>query len=65
MRLLAGLGLADLPVAATHGSLAGLLDWANRDPFDRIIAAQAMSDGRLLATKDAAFATLPGIQTLW
>jgi PIN domain nuclease of toxin-antitoxin system len=52
-------------VTAAHGSLAGLLDWANRDPFDRIIAAQAMSDGRRLVTKDAAFATLPGIQTLW
>ena len=44
---------------------AGLLDWAHKDPFDRIIAAAALERDLTLVTKDAAFAGVRGLRTLW
>ena len=41
------------------------MDWGHRDPFDRMIAAQAMLESLTLVTADTAFATLPGLTTLW
>jgi PIN domain nuclease of toxin-antitoxin system len=38
---------------------AAKLDWLNRDPFDRILAATAMHYGAALISADAAFDTLP------
>jgi PIN domain nuclease of toxin-antitoxin system len=35
---------------------AGRLDWTHRDPFDRMLAAQARLGGYALLTVDAAFA---------
>ena len=35
--------------------LAGTLDWAHRDPFDRMIAATAIEMACPLVSKDAAF----------
>lgn len=55
----------ELPVTSSHALLAGQLDWSHRDPFDRMVAAQAMLEGFTLVTKDAAFTTLPGVRTLW
>lgn len=59
------LGASELQITAEHALLAGRLDWDHRDPFDRMLAAQAMTESLTLITKDAAFATLPGIRTLW
>jgi PIN domain nuclease of toxin-antitoxin system len=36
-------------------NMAGLLDWAHRDPFDRIVAATAMHMKLTLVSADAAF----------
>lgn len=36
---------------------AGSLDWAHRDPFDRMIVAQARRLGLLVITRDAAIQT--------
>jgi PIN domain nuclease of toxin-antitoxin system len=44
---------------------AGSLAWAHRDPFDRLLAAQAIDLGLVLVTKDPAFATAPGLTTKW
>ena len=54
-----------LAVTASHALLAGPLDWAHRDPFDRMLAAQAMVESMTLITQDEAFATVRGIRTLW
>lgn len=48
-----------------HSLLAGRLDWQNRDPFDRMLAAQAMVESFPLITKDAAFSDLAGVRTIW
>lgn len=43
------------PYTAAMAMLAGTLDWAHRDPFDRMIAATAMELGCPLVSKDAVF----------
>ncbi len=42
----------DLPVDARDAILAGTLDWDHRDPFDRMIVAQAARRGLTIATSD-------------
>lgn len=59
------LGAIRLPIAEEHALLAGRLEWAHRDPFDRMLAAQAMIESLTLVTRDASFADLPGVPTLW
>ncbi len=59
------LGASKLPITDEHALLAGRLAWAHRDPFDRMLAAQAMLESLPLVTGDAAFATLPGVATIW
>lgn len=59
------LGAVIIPIAWPHARLAGAMEWEHRDPFDRMIAAQAMLESCTLVTADTAFATLPGLTTLW
>ncbi|SPT53068.1 PIN domain [Actinomyces bovis] len=54
-----------LPISWPHSRLAGSMDWEHRDPFDRMLAAQAMLESLTLITTDRAFSTLPGLRTLW
>jgi PIN domain nuclease of toxin-antitoxin system len=61
----ADLGASLLDISARHALRAGALRWAHRDPFDRMLAAQAMSDHLDLVTKDPAFAELAGLTTRW
>lgn len=44
---------------------AGQRDWTHRDPFDRLIASTAELRDLTLVTRDPAFATLPGLRTVW
>lgn len=50
-----GLGAKDLPIEAEVARQAGLLSVEHRDPFDRLLAAQAMALDLTLASNDAAF----------
>lgn len=54
-----------IPIGTEHALLGGGLEWSNRDPFDRVIAATAMVEGFPLVTNDEAFADLNGIRTFW
>lgn len=58
------LGVVRLPISEEHALLAGRLDWAHRDPFDRILLAQAMCESLTLVTNDAAL-TGRGVATVW
>lgn len=62
--LLAADGFFDLAVTVDHGLLAGSLPGEHRDPFDRMIAAQAITEDMIVITRDPALATL-GCRTLW
>ncbi len=48
------IGGDDLPLTASHALLAGSLAWPHRDPFDRMLVAQALSDNLTLVSSDAA-----------
>ena len=54
-----------LPVNEHHALRAAHLDWDHRDPFDRMIAAQALEEQCVLVTKDAAFTSLKGLRIMW
>jgi PIN domain nuclease of toxin-antitoxin system len=43
----------DLPVNSDDAILAGRLPWDHRDPFDRVIVAQALRRNLTVATRDA------------
>ncbi|TAJ46824.1 MAG: type II toxin-antitoxin system VapC family toxin [Herbiconiux sp.] len=59
------LGASELPISIEHSLAAGQLEWAHRDPFDRMLAAQAIIENAVLVTADAAFATLGGVRVAW
>lgn len=57
-------GLAELPVRWTHATRAAALPQLHRDPFDRLLVAQAQEEGLVILTRDPlvrqyAVATLP------
>lgn len=43
----------DLPIDSDDAILAGRLRWQHRDPFDRVIVAQALRRNLTIATRDA------------
>lgn len=49
-----------VPVSAEISLMAARLDWAHRDPFDRFIAATAITERLALVSADAAFDDLRG-----
>jgi PIN domain nuclease of toxin-antitoxin system len=53
-----------VPVTLAHALAAARLKWAHRDPFDRMIAAQARAEGAILVTVDPVFAGLD-LTVLW
>jgi len=59
------LGTRELPITARHALTAGQLNWAHRDPFDRMLAAQSMTESLPVVTADRALSAFPGITTVW
>lgn len=59
------LGCGELPVTSEHALLVGSLDWDHRDPFDRMIVAQALCEGLPVITRDAAMSAFGAVRTLW
>lgn len=45
-------GFSKLPISLYHGQLAGQLPSIHRNPFDRMLIAQAQSEGLILITAD-------------
>lgn len=50
------MGFRELPVTHGHGILAGRLPLHHRDPFDRMLVAQAVTEGLALASRDTSMA---------
>jgi len=46
-------GFRELPITHEHAIAAGRLPLIHRDPFDRMLVAQARHEGLTLATRDA------------
>lgn len=53
-------GWSELPVTGEHAVAVMGLPNIHKDPFDRILVAQAAEEGILLLTSDAAVAAYPG-----
>jgi PIN domain nuclease of toxin-antitoxin system len=58
-QLLAAQGFEPLPVTLLHGLHAGRYPMAHRDPFDRLLAAQAELGGLALVSLDPALQAFP------
>lgn len=56
--------LRHLPVTHRHGLRAGSYPTRHRDPFDRMLAAQAEMESLTLVTNDTGFAEFP-VRVLW
>ena len=64
IQLLSGNSFLSLPVTIEHSLLAGRLDGVHRDPFDRLLAAQSLTENIPLVTRDAEFRMF-GVETVW
>jgi PIN domain nuclease of toxin-antitoxin system len=58
------LAAVELPISGAVAREAGLWDVPHRDPFDRLLAAQAKADNLVLASTDPAFAQFEGVVVL-
>jgi len=65
MEALEGLEARELPLSCDQANLAGSLEWTHKDPFDRLLAAQAQSGDMTLISCDKVFADAPDIDILW
>jgi PIN domain nuclease of toxin-antitoxin system len=57
-------GFQPLPISITHALRAGGYSQPHRDPFDRMLAAQAELEGLVLITADPQLSNFP-CQILW
>ena len=53
-------GYEELPVSAMHACAVAALPALHRDPFDRMLVAQALTEGLTLLTADEALRGYPG-----
>ena len=54
----------ELPIRADHARMAGIMDNPHRDPFDRMIVAQARIEDMIVVSGDPALATFP-VRIMW
>lgn len=52
----------ELAVSTEHALLAGSMSWGHRDPFDRLLTAQALIENLTLVSTDAAMRGVPGLR---
>ena len=57
-------GFTFLPVTVEHAALAGALAIPHKDPFDRLLIAQAQIEQLLLVSNEALFDGF-GVRRLW
>jgi len=64
-RRLAALGAIELlPISPLHAEAVGALPWHHRDPFDRLLVAQALAEGLSILSADAVL-TQYGVDVIW
>src|SRR6185437_5909245 len=57
-------GFAELPISAAHAVRAGLLGGAHKDPFDRMLIAQAQAEDLPIISGDRLFDSY-GVRRIW
>jgi len=63
-KAMADLGLIVLPITLDHAERQAGLPFHHRDPFDRLLAAQALVEGMPLVSADAIFDQY-GVNRIW
>ena len=53
-------GYLEVPLTGEHAVAVSTLPLIHRDPFDRVLVAQALTEGMTLVTADAVMARYPG-----
>jgi len=54
--------VAELAISSDHAEYAANLDWEHRDPWDRLLFAQAILEGCGLVSVDAVFDQVPVVR---
>lgn len=62
--VIAAEGFATLPISLPHAHRAGLLPGGHRDPFDRMLIAQALTENVPMVTNEALFEQF-GVRRVW
>lgn len=62
--VIAGQGFASLSINVRHAQTAGALPGPHRDPFDRMLIAQAMLENLALVSNELAFDAY-GVKRIW
>ncbi len=57
-------GFHELPVTCGHAQMAGQIENGHRDPFDRFLIAQAITEGMTLVSNARVFDSF-GVSRLW
>ena len=57
-------GLTELPVTALHAEHAAVLPFDHRDPFDRMLVAQALVENVALVSNERLF-DATGVRRIW
>ena len=63
-RVIVGLGAQECPILSFESLKAGCWPAAHRDPFDRLLAAQAVHRDLTLAISDDAFRNFAGLRSV-
>lgn len=62
--VLGSAGVRSLPVTVEHAAAVELLPWHHRDPFDRMLVAQATVEGAAIVSRDEML-TRYGATVVW
>ncbi len=62
--IVAGQGFAELAITVHHARLAGEMNVAHKDPFDRLLIAQSQTEDMVLVSNEALFDGF-AVQRLW
>ncbi|MBB3926887.1 PIN domain nuclease of toxin-antitoxin system [Sphingobium jiangsuense] len=62
--IVAAQGFSELPISVTHARLAGEMNIAHKDPFDRFLIAQAQVEAMVLVSNEVLFDGF-AVQRLW
>ncbi len=57
-------GAQPLPVTLDHAAAVAALPWHHRDPFDRLLVAQALSEGAVIVSQDNRLRDY-GVSLIW
>lgn len=62
--IIAAQGFTELPITVRHARMAGEMNIAHKDPFDRLLIAQAQADGMVLVSNEALFDSF-AVRRIW